>query len=148
MPILRAIAVVCLLCLLAGPPLSRAEARFDGHFWCQTDDQTRSLFVYSFMSGVIQGQDRVARRLLMPAGQGEFRPECHKAVSKNANRLEAELTRLDRRQFISALHAFYDVPSNRSLELKWAVLVVMQQLKGNSSTDLERYIETLKQQSP
>ncbi len=148
MRIRHVLAVACLFSFLAGGlPAFGDETRFNGHFWQRSDASTRRLFVYSFMSGVIVGQDRVARRLLMPSGQGEFRPECHKAVSKNANRLEAELSRLDRRRFILALDAFYDQPANQPLELKWAVIMVMQQLKGTSPADIDRYIEELKQRS-
>ncbi len=144
MRIHHALAAACLLSLLAANPVFGDDTRFDGHFWRNSDARTRQLFVYSFMNGVIQGQDRVARRLMLHSREGEFRPECHKAVSKNANRLEAELTKLDRRGFIDALDAFYDLPPNRELDLKWAVLVVMQQLKGTSPSDIERYIDKLK----
>ena len=147
MRINQALAAACLLGLLTAGPVCGDDTRFDGHFWRQSDARTRQLFVYSFMSGVIQGQDRVARRLMMQSSEGAFRPECHRAVSKNANRLEAEMTKLDRHLFIDALDAFYDLPPNRELDLKWAVLVVMQQLKGTSPADIERYIETLKRQS-
>lgn len=146
MPIKRVFVAVCLLSLLAGGPAFGTDTRFDGHFWRQSDPQTRQLFIYSFMNGIVQGQDRVVRRLLMKSGRGDFRPECHKAVSQNANRLETELAQLDRNQFMRTVDAFYDVPKNRPLELKWAVLAVMQQLKGTSASDLERYIETLKQE--
>jgi hypothetical protein len=82
------------------------------------------------MSGVVQGQDRVARRLLVASTDGGFRPECHKAVSKNVNRLEADLARMNQGQLIEALDAFYAEKSNRRVELKWAVQVVMQKLQG------------------
>ncbi|MBL0713466.1 MAG: hypothetical protein JJV98_07165 [Desulfosarcina sp.] len=142
------IVTACLLCLPAGRPALGAEARFDGNFWRQSNQETRQLFVYGFMSGVVQGQDRVASRLLMKAAGGDFRPECHKAVSKNANVLESELALLDRAQFMAAMDAFYGLKKNRPLELKWAVLVVMQQLKGTPRKDLQRYIEQLRQQKP
>ncbi len=149
MRILHAFAAVLLFCHLSGyPPALAKDLRFDGQFWRQSDATTRRLFVYGFISGIVQGQDRVARQLLLQAGDGEFRPECHRAVSKNANRLETEMTRMDRRQFIRALDAFYAVPANLPLELKWAVLVVMQQLKGTSSKDIERYIEELNARPP
>ncbi len=144
MRIHHTLAAACLLGLLAALPVIGDDTRFDGHFWRNSDAQTRQLFVYSFMSGVIQGQDRVARRLMIQSSKGEFRPECHRAVSKNANRLEAEMTKLDRGRFIDALDAFYDRPANREIDLKWAVLIVMQQLKGTNPSDIERYIEELK----
>lgn len=147
MPIKRIITGACLLFLLAAWPLHGADTRFDGHFWRASDFQTRQLFVYSFVSGIVQGQDRVARQLLAKDGGG-FRPECHKAVSRNINQLETELAQLERNLFISTLDAFYAVKRNRPLELKWALLVVMQQLKGTSPADLDRYIETLKQEDP
>ena len=116
-------------------------------FAAWTSTLTR-LFVYGFVGGIVQGQDRVAQQLLLKARAGTFRPECHQAVSKNANRLETEMTQMDRHLFIGALDAFYAVPSNRPLELKWAVLVVMQQLKGISPGDIDRYIEDLKRRAP
>ncbi len=147
MRIHHALAAACLLGLLTANPVFGDDTRFDGHFWRNSDARTRQLFVYSFMNGIIQGQDRVARRLVLQSSEGAFRPECHRAVSKNANRLEAELGKLDRRGFIDALDAFYALPANRELDLKWAVLVVMQQLKGTSPADIERYIEELKRPS-
>ncbi len=149
MRIPHAIAAALFLGLLAGSlPVHAENQRFDGEFWRQSDATTRRLFVYGFVSGVVQGQDRVARHLLLKARAGTFRPECHQAVSKNANRLEAEMTRIDRQLFMRAVDAFYAVPSNRPLELKWAVLVVMQQLKGTSPEDIEAYIQDLKQRAP
>ena len=96
MPIKQALMTAWIVCLLHGVPASGADTRFDGHFWRQADLQTRHFFVYSFMSGVVQGQDRVAARLLIKSDAGEFRPECHQAVAKNVNVLERELTRLAR----------------------------------------------------
>lgn len=148
MPIKRALVAASLSCFLALLPAFGAEPRFDGHFWRQAEPQTRHFFVYSFMSGVVQGQDRVAARLLVKADAGDFRPECHQAVAKNVNVLENELTRLDRSQFMSAMDAFYGLKKNRALELKWAVLVVMQQLKGTPQSDLENFIEELRRQTP
>ncbi len=148
MPIKRSLLTASLSCLLALLPAFGAEPRFDGHFWRQADPQTRQMFIYSFMSGVVQGQDRVAARLLVKTDAGDFRPECHQAVAKNVNVLETELTRLDRSQFMSALDAFYDLKKNSALELKWAVLVVMQQLQGAPRGDLEDFIEELRRQAP
>ena len=148
MPIKRSLVAASLSCLLALLPAFGAESRFDGHFWRQADPQTRHFFVYSFMSGVVQGQDRVAARLLIKSDAGDFRPECHQAVAKNVNVLERELMRLDRAQFMSAMDAFYGLKQNRALELKWAVLVVMQQLKGSPPSDLENFIEGLRRQAP
>ena len=149
MRINHAVTAALLIGLLAGNlPAYAEDKRFDGQFWRQSDATTRRLFVYGFMRGVVQGQDRVARQLLLKARTGEFRPECHQAVSRNANRLETEMTQMDRHLFIGALDAFYAIPSNRALELKWAVLVVMQQLKGTATEDIERTIEELKQRAP
>ncbi len=148
MPIKRSLVAASLSCLLALLPAFGAESRFDGHFWRQADPQTQHFFVYSFMSGVVQGQDRVAARLLIKSDAGDFRPECHQAVAKNVNVLERELMRLDRAQFMSAMDAFYGLKKNRALELKWAVLVVMQQLKGSPPSDLENFIEGLRRQAP
>jgi hypothetical protein len=145
MPINRIFTGACLLGLLACWPVFGAQTRFDGHLWRESDLQTRQLFIYSFVSGIVQGQDRVARQLLVTGGEG-FRPECHKAVSQNINRLETEMGQFDRNLFINALDAFYERKKNRPLELKWALLVVMQQLKGTSPADLDRYIEMLKQE--
>ena len=148
MPIKRTLMAAGLSYLLICFSAFGAEPRFDGHFWRQSDPSTRRFFVYSFMCGVIQGQDRVASRLLIKSDRGDFRPECHQAVAKNANALETELTRLDRDQFMTALDAFYGPEKNRDLELKWAVLVVMQQLQGRPPGDLEDFIEALRQQAP
>ena len=147
MPFKRALVAASLSCLLALLPAFGAEPRFDGHFWHQADPQTRQFFIYSFMSGVVQGQDRVAARLLIKTDAGDFRPECHQAVAKNVNGLETELARLERSQFMSALDAFYDLKKNSALELKWAVLVVMQQLQGTPQSDIEEFIEELRRQA-
>ena len=86
--------------------------------------------------------------MLIKTDAGDFRPKCHQAVAQNVNVLETELTRLDRSQFMSALDAFYDLKKNSALELKWAVLVVMQQLQGAPRGDLEDFIEELRRQAP
>ena len=148
MSITHALAAATLCCVMALTPAFGAEPPFDGYFWRQSDLPTKRFFTYSFMIGVVQGQDRVAARLLIRADDGDFRPECHQAVSKNVNVLEKELTRLDQTQFITAMDAFYGLKKNRPLEIKWAVLVVMQQLQGKPQSDLEAFIENLQRQAP
>ena len=145
MPIKRALVAASSVWFLALIPAFGAELVYDGYFWRQSDAQTKQFFIYSFMSGVVQGQDRVAARLLIKAGAGDFRPECHQAVTKNVNVLENELSRLDRAQFMAAMDAFYDHKKNMRLEIKWAVLVVIQQLKGTPHSDLEALIQELRQ---
>ena len=137
MPIKPIITGACLLGLLTGGPVWGADTRFDGHFWRASNPQTRQLLIYSFVSGIVQGQDRVAQQLLAKEGAG-FRPECHQAVSQNINRLETELVRLDRTQFINNLDTFYDVKQNQKLELKWALLKVMQQMRSTALSNPDR----------
>ena len=50
MPINRIFTGACLLGLLACWPVFGAQTRFDGHFWRESDLQTRQLFIYSFVS--------------------------------------------------------------------------------------------------
>jgi hypothetical protein len=128
---------ICLLILLTAPSVHGADSRFDGHFWRQSDPSTRQFFVYSFMSGIVQGQDRVARRLLASSSGRGFRPECHRAVSHNVNRLEAGLARIEQQRFVEALDLFYAEKANRSVALKWAAQVVIQQLDAQSGAERE-----------
>lgn len=152
MSVKRIFVVACLSCLLvsfrADLPASGMENRFDGHFWRRSDDQTRQLLLYSYMSGVVQGQDRVAQQLLIKSSDGGFQPECHKAAIQNLNRLEAELAQWDRNLFMRTLDAFYAVRKNRTLELKWALVLVMQQLKGAAAEELAHDSQTVKPGTP
>jgi len=117
--------------LLAGTAAWPANTAtpFDGHGWREASVARKQLYIEAFLSGVVLGQDRVARHLLLSKDGPDFHPECHPVVVKAINAMETQLERLDPAQLITALDAFYESEANLQLPLRWAIVAVLQQVQ-------------------
>ena len=116
---------------------------YDGNYWQQCPPEVKHLFVRGVMSGVLVGQDRVVGYALMNKGPSSVSPECHQAVVRVVNTLERQIEKWDRNDFVEALDDFYDDPANRMLNVNWAVLVVMLEMRGAPQDEIRDYIEQL-----
>ena len=127
---LRSFCVAAGILLAASTAWSETAApHFNGHDWRSAGLALKQLYVAGFLSGVVLGQDRVARRLLLSNGGPDFHPECQPVVVKAINAMEAQLERLDPAQLVAALDTFYEREENRPLPLRWAVVKVLQEVQ-------------------
>jgi len=120
-----------------------AGTAYDGHYWQQCPPDVKHLFVNGVMGGVLVGQDRVVGHALMDNGPSAVSPECHRAVVSVVNALERQIEKWDRNRFVEAIDNFYDNPDNLNFNVKWAVLVVMLELRGAPQDEVREYIEKL-----
>ena len=120
-----------------------AETVFDGHYWrkCSTDE--KRLFVHGVMNGILLGQDRVVRYGQADQGAKALAPECQRAVVGIANVLERQIGKWDRQRFLEALDTFYKDTEHLDLNLRWAVMVVMQKLQGAAPDDVQNVIRPI-----
>lgn len=135
-------AIVTVLILLS-TTAQGTDAVYDGHYWQQCPPDVKHLFVNGVMGGVLVGQDRVVGHALMNKGPSAVSPECHRAVVSVVNSLERQIEKWDRNLFVKALDNFYNNPDNLDLNMKWAVLVVMLELRGAPQDEIREYIEQL-----
>lgn len=129
--------------LLFSATVQSAVTVHDGHYWQQCPPDVKHLFVNGVMGGVLVGQDRVVAYALMKKGPSAVSPECHRAVVSVVNALERQIEKWDRNRFVEALDNFYDDPDNLALTVKWAVLVVMLEMRGAPQDEIREYIEQL-----
>ena len=117
-----------------------ADTAFDGHYWrkCSTDE--KRLFVHGVMNGILLGQDRVVRYGQADQGAKTLAPECQRAVVGIANVLERQIGKWDRQRFLEALVIFYKDSEHLDLNLRWAVMVVMQKLQGAAPDEVQNVI--------
>ncbi len=120
-----------------------ADTVYDGNYWQQCPPDVKHLFVNGVMGGVLIGQDRVAGHALMNNGPSAVSPDCNRAVVSVVNALERQIEKWDRNRFVEALDAFYEDPDNRILNVKWAVLVVMLEMRGAPQDEIREYREQL-----
>jgi hypothetical protein len=136
-------AVIFTVLLLFSPTAQSADTVFDGTYWQQCPPDVKQLFVNGVMGGVLVGQDRVVGYALMNKGPSPVSPECHQAVVRVVNSLERQIEKWDRNSFVKALDHFYNDPDNLHLNVKWAALVVMLEMRGAPQDEIREYIDQL-----
>ena len=112
-----------------------AATTFDGHYWQRCSADEKRLFVHGVMNGILLGQDRVVRYGQADQGAKALVPECQRAVVSVVNVLERQIGKWDRQHFLEALDTFYRDPDHLDLDLRWAVMVVMQKFSGTAPED-------------
>ena len=120
-----------------------ADVVYDGNYWRQCTTDVKHLFVDGVMGGIMVGQDRVVGHALLNKGSSAVSPECQKAVISVVNSLERQIEQWDRNRFVEALDDFYEEPDNLALTVKWAVLVVLLEMRGAPQDEIKEYIEQL-----
>jgi hypothetical protein len=120
-----------------------ADTAYDGIYWQQCTPDVKHLFVDGVMGGIMVGQDRVVGHALLNKGSSAVSPECQKAVISVVNSLERQIEQWDRSRFVEALDDFYEEPDNLGLTVKWAVLVVLLEMRGAPEDEIKAYIQQL-----
>lgn len=128
------VAVVAVLGLSA-PALPAEETVFDGAFWRACSHDVKRFYIQGALSGVMLGQDRVIRRGQPGPSAAPLPPECRRPLVRLVNALEREIERRDPEQLIEALDTFYDVPANRPLGVRWALIAVFGEDDGAAEGD-------------
>ena len=121
------------------------EIRFDGNFWKNSDQTTKEFFVSGVLEGVFTGQDRVMASTMEGVEKGTIGMKCFAAISSLKSSLEADMEKIKVGQLVDGIDEFYSDFKNRSIKVKWAYLVVMQQIKGTSEEDTKKFIESVRQ---
>lgn len=111
---------------------------FDGNFWRACPDETKNFFVHGIMGGILLGQDRVIRYGLPDKAAQSVDADCQRVVVGVVNSLERQMESWDRDYFVKALDAFYSDPDHRSLDIRWAVMVVMLELHDAKPEEIEK----------
>lgn len=123
------------------------EIRFDGNFWNKSDRIVKDFFISGILGGIIAGQDRVTASAMEGVEKGQVDLKCFAAVSSLKNSLEADMEKLEAGQIVDNMDEFFSDSKNRSIKVKWAYLVVMQQIKGTSEEEIKKFIESIRQKS-
>ena len=144
----KGILFAAALILLSAAALRADDQAYDGIYWRACAPDVKRLFVHGVLGGVMLGQDRVAGSALMLKGSSGISPECHRSLIGMVNSLERQASAIDREHFVNALDTFYDVPENRSLDIKWGVLVVMLEMRDTPEEEIQEYIYQLKRGTP
>ena len=129
--------------ILFSTAVQGADTVYDGNYWQQCAPDVKHLFVDGVMGGILVGQDRVVGHALLNKGSSAVSPECQKAVISVVNSLERQIEKWDRIQFVGALDKFYEDSDNIGLTVKWAVLVVLLEMRGAPQDEIKEYIEQL-----
>lgn len=139
-------AAIVITFFLFSSTVQSAETVYDGNYWQQCPIEIKHLFVRGVMSGVLVGQDRVVAYALINKGPSTVSPECHRAVVRVVDTLERQIEKWDRNRFVEAMDDFYADTDNRMLNVHWAVLVVMLEMRGAPQDEIREYIEQLQRQ--
>ena len=121
------------------------EIRFDGNFWKNSDQTTKEFFVSGVLGGIFAGQDRVMASAMEDVEKGKIDMKCFAAISSLKSSLEADMKKIKVGQIVDGIDEFYSDFKNRSIKVKWAYLVVMQQIKGTSEEETKKFIESVRQ---
>jgi len=118
--------------------------RFDGNFWKKCNKTTKEFFARGVLGGMTLGHDRVLGSMMFEVGKPNFNEKCLEKVSNLHKSLEVELKKIGAEQIVDGIDEFYSDFRNRSIVIKWAFLVVMQQIDGKPEKDINEYIEYLR----
>jgi hypothetical protein len=100
------------------------------------------------MGGILLGQDRLVRYATVNQGQSRFSIECQRALVGMANGLERQIENWDRERLVAALDQFFEDPGNRPLDVKWALLAVMLEMRDAPPEEIEAFKKQVKPDSP
>ena len=123
------------------------EVKYDGDFRGQRDRATKELIVSAVFWGAEAGQDRVFAEVILYRGGKSIKVECANAVSDVLKTLQAERKAIRTGQVVDHIDKFYSDSKNKSLRLKWAFLVAMEQVKGTRDEEIRQLIEEIKKKA-
>ncbi|MGD9332503.1 MAG: hypothetical protein PVJ53_14410 [Desulfobacterales bacterium] len=134
--------------LLIGGPARSADTAYNGDFWIASPSTVKHLYVHGVMGGILLGQDRLVRYATVNQGQSRFSIECQRALVGMANGLERQIENWDRERLVAALDQFFEDPGNRPLDVKWALLAVMLEMRDAPPEEIEAFKKQVKPDSP
>ena len=123
------------------------EVKYDGDFWRQRNRATKELIVYAVFWGSEAGQNRVFAEVVLNRGGKSIEVECANAVSYVLKTLEDERIAIHTGQVVDNMDKFYSDPKNKSLRLKWAFLVAMEQVTGRPDEEIRQLIEEIRKKA-
>ena len=123
------------------------EVKYDGDFWRQRNRATKELIVSAVFWGSEAGQNRVFAEVVLNRAGKSIEVECANAVSDVLKTLEDERIAIHTGQVVDNMDKFYSDPRNKSLILKWAFLVAMEQVTGRPDEEIRQLIEEIRKKS-
>ena len=78
-------------------------------------------------------------------GKAGFSEKCFKTVTSLHESLEDEIKKIAVEQVVDGIDEFYSDFKNRSIDLKWAFLVVMQQIEGKPEKEIKEFLDYIRQ---
>lgn len=120
------------------------EIGFDGNFWNENDRTVKEFFVSGILGGIIAGQDRVMASAMEGVEKGQIEIKCFGAISSLKNSLESDMEKIKAGQIVDNMDVFYSDFKNRSIKIRWAFLVVWQQIRGTSEEEIKIFIESIR----
>ena len=133
--------------LLTGATARCADTVYDGNFWITSPLPVKHLYVHGVLGGILLGQDRIVRYATVGRDESVFSPECQRALIGMANTLERQIENWDRDRLVEALDRFYKTPGNRPLNVKWAMMAVMLEMRGAPPEDIQEVKKQVEQNS-
>ena len=82
--------------------------------------------------------------MMFEMGKPNYNAECFKTVYSLHKSLEVRIKKIDAEQLLDGIDEFYSDFRNRSIDIKWAFLVVMQQIAGKPEKDINQFIEYIR----
>lgn len=123
------------------------EVKYTGDFWRQSNRATKELIVYAVFWGSEAGQNRVFAEVVLNRAGKSIEVECANAVSYILKMLEDEREAIRVVQVVNNMDKFYSDPKNKSLRLKWAFLVAMEQVTGRPDEEIRQLIEEIRKKA-
>jgi hypothetical protein len=120
------------------------DIRFDGDFWNKSDRTVKQFFISGILGGIIAGQDRVMASAMEGVENGQIDMKCFAAISSLKSLLEADMEKIEVGQIVDGMDEFFSDFKNKSIKVKWAYLVVRQQIKGTSEEEIKKFIESIR----
>jgi hypothetical protein len=143
--VMKKLILVAIIILGTVAYVGADEIRFDGNFWNKSDKTVKEFFISGILGGIIAGQDRVTASAMEGVEKGQVDMKCFAAISSLKNSLEADMGKIEVEQIVDGIDAFYSDLKNRSIKVKWAFLVVWQQIKGTPEEEIKKFIESVRQ---
>ena len=141
---MKKIILIALIILGSVTHVGADEIRFDGNFWNKSDGTVKEFFISGILGGIIAGQDRVMASAMEGVENGQIDMKCFAAMSSLKNSLEADMEKIEVGQIVDGMDEFFSDFKNRSIKVKWAYLVVRQQIKGTSEEEIKNFIESVR----
>ena len=132
-----------LLLSAASPSLAQMTAR-DGNWWNQLELTSKAFVLFGFMEGMQLGREFATIDGIEGASIKPWVKQSDDSFARNYNSMVAKTSGA---QIADGLDAFYKDFRNRSIQLPFAVFIVLKQIGGTPEADIDRLVEELRRRA-